>query len=257
MSDTRRQGGFAAAAAAWIADPSDALEVLAHADLDVLGLISEASNQTLLCAVGGHVDTYAVYKPAHGERPLWDFPDGTLHRREVAAYRLSAHLGWGVVPPTVLRNGPLGPGSLQLFVPHDPADHYFSLVEDARWHPQLVRLAVFDLVTNNTDRKGGHILRGLVDDRLYGIDHGLTFHVQPKLRTVVWDLGGHPVPPPLRDDLAALAGRLDRADPPDGLADLLAPAELVVLAQRARRLARLEALPEVPPDRRPYPWPPL
>jgi uncharacterized repeat protein (TIGR03843 family) len=242
------------------ASPRDpVLTALSDAPLELLGVIGNASNHTVLAQLGPAEDErYAVYKPRGGERPLWDFPDGTLHRREVAAFVVSDALGWGIVPPTVLRDGPLGIGSVQLFVPHDPAEHYFVLVEQPEHRTALARLATFDLLVNNADRKGGHVL--LADDgTIRGIDHGLTFHVQPKLRTVVWDLGPAPIEPVWQADLRRLAARLDDAADPvtAALEDLLAGAEVAMLQRRARLLAGTPALPVLDEQVRPYPWPPL
>ena len=231
-------------------------ELLRFAELGVVGLLSGASNHTLLVRLGDREDAFAVYKPRRGERPLWDFPTGTLCRREVAAYRVSAFLGWDLVPLTVLRDGPLGPGSVQLFVPHDPSDHYFTLVEQPALHRRLAQLATFDLLVNNADRKGGHVLRVLHADRLVGIDHGLTFHPQPKLRTVIWDLGGAAIADTWRADLERLSATL-RTDDGAVVADLLAADEVEVLGRRAELLADAEVLPDPPADRRPYPWPPV
>ena len=137
----------------------------------------------------------AIYKPRRGERPLWDFPSGLDHR-EVAAYELSEALGWDLVPPTILRDGPLGMGSVQLFIEADFEQHYFTLYEDEAHHDALRTMCAFDLVGNNTDRKSGHCLLGL-DGRIRGIDHGLMFHHEFKLRTVIWEFGGEPVPEPI------------------------------------------------------------
>ena len=254
-SEPRNPPGSGPAAGASLVD------VLATAPLKARGFLANASNHTLLVQVGEPaLGVHGVYKPATGERPLWDFPPGSLARREVAAYVVSEALGWEIVPPTVLReDAPMGPGSLQLFVPHDPEEHYFVLVEDPATHPALARIALFDLVTNNADRKASHVLR-TDDDWLYGCDHGLTFHVEPKLRTVIWELEGHPVPKRTRRDLARLATELaDQRETPVGvrLEGLLDAAEIAALARRAALLAELTALPGVDPERRPYPWPPL
>lgn len=232
---------------------------LGEAPLIVLGYVAEASNHTMLVRLNDAADgPLAIYKPRAGERPLWDFPTGTLCQREVAAYAVSEFLGWEVVPPTVLRDGPMGPGSAQLFIPHDPACHYFVLVEDARYHPALARLAVFDLLVNNADRKGSHVLRG-EDGHLWGIDHGLTFHVQMKLRTVIWELGGTALEAAWRADIARLRTALD--DPEHALRRrldaLLGPGEVAALGLRAAALSEASALPVVDASRRAYPWPPL
>lgn len=251
---------FAPDQVGWIDDVEAARQVLCEAPLDPLGFISDASNGTMLCRLGSGEDgLYAVYKPAELERPLWDFPDETLHRREVATFEVSRWLGWDLVPPTVLRDGPRGPGSLQLFVPHDPAEHYFVLVDDEAWHRPLARLAMFDMVTNNADRKGGHILRHVGQDRLYGIDNGLTFHPEGKLRTVVWDVPEVPFEPEWAADLRRLSEELDSSG--SGLSAtlgrLLDPVEVGILRRRADRVAGMDAIPVVHPDARHYPWPPV
>ncbi|MDE3202801.1 MAG: SCO1664 family protein [Acidobacteriota bacterium] len=212
-----------------------------------------SSNNTFLVTVAGGADgaepVTAIYKPGRGERPLWDFPDG-LYRREVAAYELSEALGWSVVPPTVeLADGPLGPGSLQLFVQADFEQHYFTLLEVEAHHRALKRMATFDAVANNADRKGGHCLIDAAG-RIWGIDHGLCFHVQEKLRTVIWDFAGECVE---GDDLADVA-RLVEGGLPESLGRLLHHDECRALLRRARHLLDDPRLPEPRTDH-PYPWP--
>jgi hypothetical protein len=276
---------------------ADVARRLHEAPLEVIGQFADASNATLLvrltdldprslehvAAELGREPTVddldprdlAVYKPARGEAPLWDFPPGTLHRREVAAHEVSSVLGWGLVPITVLRaEGPFGVGSLQQFVPHDPERHYFTLIEeeDADLRRQLVAMVVFDLVIDNADRKGGHVLvaeriaaeSGPVDEvprsarfgggRVQLVDHGVSFHVERKLRTVAWQFADEPVDLADRQALASLAGRLAQrlATPP--LEPLLAPDEIERLVERADEVARLECFPR-PTGPRPYPWP--
>lgn len=225
------------------------LEFLRDGEITVLGRMPWSSNATFLVEVAQAGDTTrAVYKPVRGERPLWDFPPG-LGKRETAAWELSRALGWDVVPPTVLRTGPLGEGSVQHFIDADFAQHYFTLLEDEVWHPQLRTLAAFDIVANNTDRKGGHcLLAG--DGRIYGIDHGLAFHEDFKLRTVIWDFGGEPVPRDLLDDLATL---VDRGLPP-AFDELLTPVERRALTVRAGRLIDSGRFP-IDQSGRQYPWP--
>jgi uncharacterized repeat protein (TIGR03843 family) len=208
-----------------------------------------SSNATFLATVSFEGERRAaIYKPHRGERPLWDFPDG-LYLREVAAYEVSHALRWDIVPETVLRaEAPFGPGSLQRFVDADFEQHYFTLVEDQRWHDELRRIAVFDLVINNADRKSGHCL--LAEGRIWAIDNGLCFHLQPKLRTVIWDFGGTPVPEDLKRDVRRLAEH-----PPLALARVLSDREVEALRRRARAVARLDAFPDPDPDARPYPWP--
>ena len=237
-------------------------EVWAHlstAPMTIHGRIVSASNHTMLVELGSEGEAVlAVYKPKDGERPLWDFPFGSLHLREVAAYEVSAHLGWDVVPPTVLRDGPMGQGSVQLFIDHDPRRHYFVLADDDQYASQLARMAALDLVLNNADRKGGHVLLD-ANDHIWGCDHGLTFHTEPKLRTVIWDFGGTPLTPEWCEDLQRLAADVERHDSPlrRRLGALLAADEVSFLARRTRALAAAGSLPDVEPDARPYPWPPI
>jgi uncharacterized repeat protein (TIGR03843 family) len=258
---------------------------LARSPIEVIGRFTDASNATLLvrmtdrdprpiaelaAALGREPevadldpDDLAVHKPRRGEAPLWDFPSGTLHRREIAAYEVADALGWDLVPLTVLRaDGPFGPGSMQRFVPHDPELHYFALLEagDPDLLHQLVAMVLLDLVIDNADRKGGHVLlevdaRG--PGRLRVIDHGVSFNLARKLRTVAWDFAGQPVPEDLRSDLERLRARLDDTDE-GGLAGrltaLLTAAEVDVLRARTDRTLELERLPE-PVGNYPYPWP--
>jgi uncharacterized repeat protein (TIGR03843 family) len=213
------------------------------------GRMPWASNATFLVEVR-HEDrtALAVYKPGRGERPLWDFPP-RLFQREVAAYRLSEALGWGLVPPTVLGDGPHGEGSLQLFVDADFEQHYFTLHEDPRHHAGLQRICAFDLVANNADRKSGHCLLG-PDGRIYAVDNGLSFHVDPKLRTVIWEFAGAAIPKPLLADVE----RLVAAGIPAELAALLERDEQAALLARARRLLAARKFPADSTGRR-YPWP--
>lgn len=225
--------------------------LLSAGSLEIEGRMPWSSNGTFLVTVtSGDNRLPAIYKPGRAERPLWDFPDG-LYRREVAAFELATALGWPIVPPTVLAGGeaPLGPGSLQLFVDADFEQHYFTLLEDEKHHRALRRMATFDVLANNADRKSGHcLLAG--DGRIWGIDHGLCFHVQHKLRTVIWDFAGEPVDPA---DLAAV-GRLVEKGPPESLQSLLHPEECRALMARARHLLQEQLLPEPRTDH-PYPWP--
>jgi len=230
-------------------------EILSVGELDVVGRLRYSSNGAFL--VRAHADgaeVGAVYKPRRGERPLWDFPDGTLFRREVAAYEVSHALGWGVVPVTVFRpDGPLGPGALQRFVDHDPEEHYFTLLED---HEDRFRqFALFDVLVNNADRKGGHCLHDQANDLILGIDHGLTFHAAWKLRTVIWDFAGEPVPPALADDVCRVSA--EAFDGPLGhrLADLLSPSELAAFGVRSTDVIREGQFPEPDPGYHSVPWP--
>ncbi len=228
------------------------VDVLTEGTMEVHGRIPGSSNATLLvtCSLPGR-ELLAVYKPGRGERPLWDFPEG-LHRREVAAYLLSEALGWGLVPETVSRrDAPYGPGSVQRFVAEDGTSHYFTLREDERWHTDLVAFAAFDVVANNADRKSGHVL--LAEGRLWAIDNGLTFHAEPKLRTVIWDFAGERLPPRRVADLR----RLVRCGLPEEIDGLLEAEERRAVLARAAELADDGRLPVPDEDRHwpPYPWP--
>jgi uncharacterized repeat protein (TIGR03843 family) len=261
--------------------PDEELVVLREGHLAVEGRIMPASNATFFGAVTlGEQRVQCVYKPVAGERPLWDFPDGTLANREVAAYAVSQALGWDVVPPTILREGPAGPGMVQAWREPDPAQLAVDLVPerkvpsgylhvldayDSRDRPvslvhentaPLRRMAVFDVVVNNADRKGGHVL-AMTSGHRYGVDHGVSFHVEDKLRTVLWGWAGEPLD---RADAAAvttLVERLaDRGDELDAvLADLLAPHEQAAMLARCADLLAAGAMP-LPSQRRPaIPWP--
>jgi uncharacterized repeat protein (TIGR03843 family) len=231
------------------APASDALSVLTHGDVELRGRLPWSSNATFLVTIGQDGEAMsAVYKPHDGERPLWDFPDG-LFLREVAAYRLSEALGWGIVPETVVRtDAPLGPGSLQRFVPADFSEHYFTLLDQPEHHGALRTIAAFDLVANNADRKSGHCLLG-EDGRIWAIDNGLCFHAQPNLRTVMWDFCGESIPEALVRDIERVG-----LSPPV-LDDLLHPGEVAALSRRAAAVAAQGVFPDPGPARRSYPWP--
>lgn len=234
------------------ADEGSGEEVLTVGAIDLVGRLPYSSNNAFLVEVhDGPSRVRAVYKPAEGERPLHDFPPG-LYRREVATYLLAGSLGWDLVPPTVLRpDAPLGEGSLQLFVDHDPDEHYFVQRERPELGDQLRRVATFDLVANSADRKGGHLV---LDERnhLWAIDNGLTFHAQFKLRTVLWDFAGEAIPATLLEDLAPLAAGAI----PAPLAGLLDPFERDALVARARAVIHAGAFPHDPSGQR-WPWPPV
>ncbi|MCB5275615.1 hypothetical protein BJG92_03166 [Arthrobacter sp. SO5] len=226
------------------------LTLLSEGRVEVLGRILRSSNETFLVQLSHGEDTaQAVYKPQAGERPLSDFEPG-LHRRERAAYLLSEALGWGMVPPTVIReDAPLGVGSLQWFIQCDFQEHYFTLFEDVpETHRELARIALFDYIANNTDRKSGHVLRG-DDGRIWGIDHGLCFSAAFKLRTVIWDFAGEPIREALLADIAPLAESV-----PAALAELLDDDEVTALQRRVQRMLLASALPVDRTGMR-YPWP--
>lgn len=225
-------------------------DLLLSGEIDVLGRMPWSSNLTMLVEVHLNGRTaQAVYKPGKGERPLHDFPPG-LYLREIAAYELSAWLGWDLVPATVLRpDAPMGAGSLQRFIDADFEEHYFTLFEDESFHDQLRRLCLFDLLANNTDRKGGHLLLD-ADDKIWAIDNGLSFHHQFKLRTVIWEFAGEPIP----EDLLADVARLHEDGPPPELVTLLNPFERDAIGARAAAILNDPVFPGDPTGHR-YPWP--
>ncbi|WP_166350351.1 SCO1664 family protein [Phytoactinopolyspora limicola] len=263
----------------------DVLGLLARGELSVEGRLVVASNVTLLGEVThGDQRVRCVYKPVAGERPLWDFPDGTLAAREVAAYLVSEATGWHVVPPTAMRtDGPLGPGMCQLWVeqpqqppawvdvvaPDEVPTAALPILEavDGDGEPVVLvhaadaglrRLALFDVVVNNADRKGGHVLAGDADLHpemadIVGVDHGVTFHLEPKLRTVLWGWAGQPLRADERDDLQRLGTRL-AGETGEQLAELLAEPELAAIDARIATLLQVNRFPE-PEGRMPVPWP--
>ena len=230
-------------------------EFVREAEIGDGWLHPRASNYTFIVELRlGSARGFGVYKPRSGEAPLWDFPTGTLHRRECAAYVLCRSLGWSFVPPTVLREGEAGVGSVQLFVPSVDGSHYFELRDE---HPrEVLRMAVFDVVANNADRKGGHCFLGRAGG-VWGIDQGLTFHVEDKLRTVIWDFAGRDVPEGLTRDLGCLLEALstDGSDASAELGALLSPAEVEALRGRVMELVERPVLPSGPHTRRDVPWP--
>lgn len=233
------------------------LYILRHGEIEVKGEFMWGSNYTFLTEVQFQGDALtAVYKPSRGERPLWDFPAASLARREVAAYLISEALGWHFVPPTIYRGeAPIGPGSLQLFIDHDPEYHYFNLNEADR--QRLRPVALFDLLINNADRKGSHILFDS-QAQMWLIDHGICFHADNKLRTVIWDFAGEQIPEALCADLKALREKLGSPSSlVEALQEHLSPREVAALVARADHLIARIRFPDPHPNRRPYPWPPI
>ena len=226
-------------------------EILRYGEIRVEARFANSSNATLLAAVElDGVSLRAVYKPESGERPLWDFPAG-LWRREVATYVLSEALGLGLVPLTLARDdGPFGPGSLQLLVDEDGHSHYFTLREAPEHAVALRQIAALDVIANNSDRKSGHVL--LAEGACWAIDHGLCFHEQDKLRTVIWDFAGDELDETTMAGISALL-----AAPPPALAELLDPIELAITLSRAQELLDAGVLPAPDEDGPypPYPWP--
>ena len=267
--------------------PVDVAEVLAEGDLELIGQIRSASNATLVCdAVVGETSVRCVYKPVRGEQPLWDFPDGTLAGREVASYLVSEALGWSVIPVTLLRDGPFGPGMVQRWIdtpePSDGLPTRLDVVDlcspdlvpegwkvilsaiDARGEdvvlvhaddPRLQRMAVLDVLINNADRKGGHVLEGL-DGQVYGVDHGICLHSDDKLRTVLWGWAGENIPAHLLEDVGGLLDALREETSPlqEKLSGLITAAEIEALAMRAAIMLGDPVMPDANRSR-PIPWP--
>jgi uncharacterized repeat protein (TIGR03843 family) len=226
--------------------------------LELKGQFTLGSNYTFYVTVAdGPKSFQAVYKPQQGEQPLWDFPENTLAGREVAAYVLSEALGWGIVPFTILRkDGPLGAGSLQQYIDYDPNYHYFNFSAEDKDRLRVV--ALFDHLTNNADRKGSHVFFEKRTRQLYAIDHGLCFNQEDKLRTVIWDFAGEPLPAELVLGLEALRPcLLPSAALHADLSRYLTRAEIAALDRRAENLLAYGAFPYAPNDRRAHPYPPL
>ncbi len=235
------------------------LKTLQHGAIEEKGLLPYSSNHSFLVVVAlDDLTLPAVYKPQRGEAPLWDFEWGTLCKRETAAYEVSRALGWNLVPPTVLREGNRGLGSVQFFVDHDSEAHYFTAAEDARFTETFRRLALFDFVVNNADRKSGHCLIGR-DGRVWAIDHGICYHQEYKLRTVIWEFSCAPIAAHDLADLAALRAALDDQASLLGqrIARLVSPPEVIAMRKRSDHLLRARSYPAPSAHRRNYPWPPI
>jgi uncharacterized repeat protein (TIGR03843 family) len=236
-------------------DDAELTGLLQEGDLTLEGLISWGSNYVFLGQVqAADASLPVVYKPVRGERPLADFPSGTLAAREVGAFVLDRLLGWRLVPPTVMREGEYGAGSVQLFLPVDQEAHFFTFRDDRSFRPALMSLVAFDIIANNADRKAGHCLRH-GKRTIVAIDHGLCFHTAPKLRTVIWDFAGLLLP---RAVLSALRRLLDDWSTASScLAPYLTVDEIGALRARAEALLASRRFPHPPEGRRPYPWPPI
>lgn len=259
-------------------DP-DALDFLTRGRIDVQGRLVDASNATLFCSISvDGVDAECVYKPINGERPLWDFPDGTLAGRELATFLVSEACGLHVVPPTVLRPGPFGPGMVQLWVDTKDGGDLVDVVPPTEvptgWqvvlhahdsdgdpavlvhadHPGIRAMAALDVVVNNADRKGGHVLHA-TDDRVYGVDHGICLHTENKLRTVLWGFLGEPLPPEAIEALERLRTELAGDELPDKLNEHITRREVLALRNRTARLLSHGVYPEPGGEWRAIPWP--
>lgn len=238
-----------------VAPPLDVpttLAVLAEGAIDPVGAIPWSSNAAIITQIqlDDHTVT-AVCKPQAGEQPLADFPDGTLCAREVAAYRLAGEMGLDLIPETVLRDTPWGPAAVQRFVPHHPDVHYFTLRDHPEHHRALRALALLDIVANNTDRKGGHVLLDTDTNNIRGIDHGLTFHLQWKLRTVIWEHQSEP----FAEDERTMLSRIIEADLAGPFGELLSPLEIDALRMRAEAALASGAFPGPSGTHRDVPWP--
>jgi hypothetical protein len=244
-----------------------ALVLLSTGDLEAEGLLPWSSNYTFLVKIMGEIgesgphadiaEVKAVYKPRRGEAPLWDFPEGTLCLRELAAYLVNTVLGWDLVPPTVLRPGPHGVGSVQLYIENDAEQHFFTIRDDPTYCDQLMRVALFDLITNNADRKSGHCLLDM-DGHVWAIDHGITFNSDYKLRTVIWDFAGQPIPPELQADLRRLSESIGPKQPlGKALRDLLEEYEISAFKRRIQVLLDMKVYPGPNRTQRSIPWPPV
>ena len=239
-------------------DPSVTAEQLRNAllegEISSPELVPQGSNYTFLVRVSqGALTLDAIYKPRDGERPLWDFPTGTLYKREYAAYLVSQYLSWNFIPCTVIRGGPYGVGSVQQYVDVDPRSSYFTIREESP--EELERIALFDCLSNNADRKAGHCFRDTAG-AIWSIDHGLTFHDEPKLRTVIWDFELEPISASLLEHMATLLERLGSKSAVVGeLTRLLSAEELGALRGRLESLLRTGRFPPQDPYRRNVPWP--
>ena len=209
------------------------------------GLVQQGSNYTFVVELQSEkTNFWGIYKPSKGERPLWDFPYGTLHNRERCSYIVSNYLGWNIVPPTVIRNGPHGEGSMQFCVHYDGESNYYTLKES--YKDRMILIACFDLLVNNTDRKPSHCFRS-TDGKIWGIDHGLTFHVEPKLRSVIWDFSGHRLNLKYLDDIERLKKELDKTDSnlSEELLDLLDNEEFYIFKKRIDDFIQDPKLPTI------------
>lgn len=239
--------------------PEEVLATLRQGKMKEQGLLPYSSNHSFLVTVSDDERTLpAVYKPQRGETPLYDFEWGTLCYRETAAFLISSALNWQLVPPTVLRNGKHGLGSVQFYIDHDPNVHYFSVHDDARFAETLRRLTLFDYICNNADRKSGHCLIGS-DGQLWAIDHGICFHTDYKLRTVIWEFAGETISDSLLEDMHTLQTEFsdEKSELATQLCRLLNAEEREMMNSRLEQLLVWKQFPTPHPQRRNYPWPPV
>lgn len=233
------------------------IQVLLAGEMELEGLMPWSSNYTFLVKLyaANSEPALGIYKPGDGERPLWDFPDGTLSQREFASYVVSQVLGWPRIPATVLRGGPHGVGSVQLFIQAEYEAHYFNMRDVPTFTEDFRNMALFDYIVNNADRKGGHCLKGH-DGQIWAIDHGLTFHTDPKLRTVIWEFCSEPIPEPRLQDLARLNTLLEKPELPRILNTLIAEPEIKAFKRRVNKLVIAGSFPDLRPGRN-VPYPPI
>ena len=237
-------------------DDNPDLETLVVGKMELQGLMPWSSNYTFLVSLEKDETTLlGIYKPGDGERPLWDFPDRTLSYREFASYLVSQVLGWPSIPLTVMRNGPHGLGSVQLFIDAEYEAHYFNLRDIPAFTEDFRQMALFDYIVNNADRKGGHCLKGK-DGRIWAIDHGLTFHVEPKLRTVIWEFCDETIPDSLLKSLTHLQNLMDQSELCQVLADLISAREIEAFKKRVDRLVSSRQFPRSRSGRN-VPYPPI
>jgi len=230
------------------------LDLLENGEIEMTGLVPWGSNYTFLIEVcTGQERVSAIYKPSKGERPLWDFTEGTLSNRERAAFIVSEALQWRLVPPTILRDGPHGEGSVQYFVQHDSQHHYLTLEGD--FEEQISRIALFDALINNADRKSGHVLLGK-NNRLWAIDHGVCFHSENKLRSVIWEFADEPLSASLISDLTQFQIWIFSSEETyrSELDRILSRTEVEALERRLKRILEVQRFPSPGPGRH-YPWP--
>ncbi len=238
------------------AGSQEAIELLTAGDLEIAGRLAEASNATLYCTITlGDRQAACVYKPVAGERPLWDFPHGTLAGREIAAYAVSQASGWDIVPPTVYRDGPFGPGMCQLWIDSDPSVDLIALARSGS-HAGLRAMAVFDAVINNADRKVGHLLPA-PGGHLYGCDHGVSFAREYKLRTVLWQWRGNPLPAGAVTALRRISASLRGGGLTATLREWLTDDEVEATSMRVEMLIKHRVHPYPPEDWPAVPWPPI
>lgn len=238
-----------------LADDPDVIQFLTASEIESCQLVPQGSNytfQVVLCHPSGK-KWYGIYKPMQGEAPLRDFPYATLYKREYAAYLVSEAGGWRFVPPTVIRNGPHGIGSMQLFIEHKPDSNFFTLRDQKSQDQIIKKIALYDAVTNNADRKGGHILEDL-KGRLWCIDQGLTFNEYPKLRTVIWDYAGTPLNENMLETVRTVKNKISKEKLGYDLKELLSPEELNALNSRIESILKERIFP-MPGSYRNVPWP--